>query len=407
MAAAPLALTLVPGDAAQSGGTFPPNRAVVVGTGPLCDVRSTHPSLSQRHAVLVCQSDGRWWVYDLRSRQGVRVNGRRTVGRRLREADQVQFGDLSWQVGLTPVEPRRKNRLRKAAFGDLVLTTKLHDGRSGKLYRAKWKNRFDVVLRIFPAAFGLDEGLVRRLKERIPQAARVRHENILRLYRAGRYADGKKHERWFLVAEHMAGGSLRDRLEGRGGPLPVSEVVRLALDIGSGLWAAAAAGLRHRNINPACILFDEEGRAKLGDFLYSQSESNDPSHDITRGERPADALLYRPPEQIRGQGDLPASSDLYGLAACMYEALTLRPPFESTHRTILVLAQAIREDCARLPADAQPGRAAAAGRSDHGRARQIPGRPSGRRGRVPPSAGEGGGAAWRGVVSPTRQQGLS
>lgn len=345
-------LTLLPRIAGQPGGTFPPSRPVVAGTHSSCELFSDHATLSQRHALFACQSDGRWWVYDLHSRRGVMVNGRRVPCQVLDNGDRVELGDLVWRVELPPRGGKKKASANDPLqeFSDLKL---LHKGENGKLYRAVWNRKGrEVALRIFPASFASDRSAVRRLKERLPLAGRIHHDNAVRLYRGGRFRDKKGLKRWFLVTEYMIGGSLRDRLAKRTESLPISDVIRLALEIGNALLAAEEVGLRHRNVNPSCIFFDEDGRSKLGDFLHARPES-EPDVDVTKCEVSKVEMVYRPPEQIRGTSELTPSADLYSLAACLYEASTLRPPF-GVDRSVVEVVQSIREERPASPLEFNP-----------------------------------------------------
>jgi serine/threonine-protein kinase len=78
----------------------------------------------------------------------------------------------------------------------------------------------------------------------------------------------------------------------------------------------------HRNITPSCILFDREGKAKLGGLCLQPNNETGPSFpSLVSG-----GLHYQAPEQFLGTAELTPGCDIYGLAACLYEALTGQPP---------------------------------------------------------------------------------
>jgi len=131
--------------------------------------------------------------------------------------------------------------------------------------------------------------------------------------------------------EYLVGGSLRDRLAGRDQPMTSEEVVRFALDVAAALKAAADQQLLHRNINPSCILFAADDTAKLGDFVLMRGEVVDSIQQITQAGSPPGEHVYQPPELVEGQTALTPACDIYSLAAAMYEALTLQPPFAKEH----------------------------------------------------------------------------
>ena len=121
--------------------------------------------------------------------------------------------------------------------------------------------------------------------------------------------------------------SLRDRLL-RGVPLPVEEAVQIAVQILSGLGAAHAHGVVHRDVKPENILLDDNGVAKLTDFgiarrITIQRASGGPT--LAGTGLPVGTPQYMAPEQLRGE-DLDQRADIYALGSVLYEMLTGLPP---------------------------------------------------------------------------------
>jgi serine/threonine protein kinase len=292
---------------------FAPAQPVVVGRGGDCGLRLKGATVAGKHALL-CEAAGHWWVHDLGSRTGTWVNGKRTTRARLRDGDEVSFGDERCRVRLGV--PR--------VVGGFELTGALHQGAHGKLFRARWvkKDGRTAALRVLPRTFKLDEERLKRFVRGLPEAARISHPNVVQLYRGGslRKQDGHL---WFLAMEYLPGGSLRDRL--RAGPRPAAEVIRCGLEIASALKMAARRNLTHGSINPSCILFDAAGSAKLGDFSLLGGVASALQELTQATQAPADRV-YQAPEQVLG-GDLGPACDLYSLVATLYEAATGQPPF--------------------------------------------------------------------------------
>ena len=126
--------------------------------------------------------------------------------------------------------------------------------------------------------------------------------------------------------EYVSGGSLRDRIA-RAGGVTGAETFAYAHDVLQGLAAIAGQHLLHRNLTPSCILFDNEGRAKIGDFVMMRGDHVDSFQHITRTDSRPTHHKYQAPEQVRGERELTPSCDLYSLAAIMYETLTGQPLF--------------------------------------------------------------------------------
>src|SRR5690606_24135559 len=73
----------------------------------------------------------------------------------------------------------------------------------------------------------------------------------------------------FLVMEHMAGGTLHERLFGPDdAPLayPPPQTWQLARAVLAALEAVHRRGVVHRDLKPANIFFADAGTVKLGDF---------------------------------------------------------------------------------------------------------------------------------------------
>lgn len=76
---------------------------VVIGRVAEVDVQINNASVSRKHAELYCDRWGRWWVRDLGSSNGTRVNGFRTSERMLELADCIELGKC--KLTLTMPDP--------------------------------------------------------------------------------------------------------------------------------------------------------------------------------------------------------------------------------------------------------------------------------------------------------------
>src|SRR3989304_2721205 len=90
-------------------------------------------------------------------------------------------------------------------------------------------------------------------------AARPRDDGILRIYDVGE-VKGQP----YIAMEYLPGGALSARLTGE--PLPFDAALTILEQIADALDYAHKRDLVHRDVKPANILFDDEGRAGLVDF---------------------------------------------------------------------------------------------------------------------------------------------
>ena len=147
--------------------------------------------------------------------------------------------------------------------------------------------------------------------------AAINHPNIVQVYDYGRAKDGP-----FLIMEYVDGSSLLDRCHA--GALPLKEAVDLACQLCDGLAKAHDLGIVHRDIKPANVLLTKDGLPKLTDFGLAKAEAAD--HQMTMTGAVLGTPDFMPPEQRRDAALVDARSDLWSLAATLYQMVTGRSP---------------------------------------------------------------------------------
>jgi tetratricopeptide (TPR) repeat protein len=118
------------------------------------------------------------------------------------------------------------------------------------------------------------------------------------------------------------------------------------------LHAAHELGVIHRDIKPANVMITPEGEPVLLDLGLARDESSD-HHTLTKTGDVFGTPAYMSPEQLTGQRiRADRRTDVYALGATLYEALTLRRPFEAPTREALY--QAILTEPPRDPRRINP-----------------------------------------------------
>lgn len=115
------------------------------------------------------------------------------------------------------------------------------------------------------------------------------------------------------------------------GPRYWESVARIGLQAADALQYAHGRGTLHRDIKPANLLVDLQGVAWIADFGLAKALEHD---DASQTGTIAGTLRYMAPERFHGEAD--ARSDVYSLGLSLYEMLTLRPAYESSHPSALV-----------------------------------------------------------------------
>jgi serine/threonine protein kinase len=147
--------------------------------------------------------------------------------------------------------------------------------------------------------------------------AALNHPNVVQIYDYGRAKDGP-----FLIMEYVDGSSLLDRC--RDGALPLDAAVDLACQLCDGLAKAHDLGIVHRDIKPANVLLTKDGLPKLTDFGLAKAEAAD--HQMTMTGAVLGTPDFMPPEQRRDAAEVDHRSDLWSLAATVYQMVTGRSP---------------------------------------------------------------------------------
>jgi serine/threonine-protein kinase len=271
-------------------------------------------------------------------------------------------------------EPAERSSVHNALGGEVLFgryRTEEQIARTptARVYRARDLVTSELVaVKLFAASTLRDAGrdALRRFEREAVVLGKLRHPAIVPL--AAFVPDGPA-----VVLAWMAGGSLADRLAT--GVLSPARSVEVASAVLTALSEAHRRGILHRDIKPANVLFDEAEAAYLADF--GTAHVSDAAVTVTAGI--IGTLAYMAPEQRRGQ---PAnvSSDVYGVGALLWHALTGAPPdaklpflsseLDERHRAIahrLVGSEAERPDNAdaarallasvRWPTEVPPTRA--------------------------------------------------
>jgi eukaryotic-like serine/threonine-protein kinase len=169
-----------------------------------------------------------------------------------------------------------------------------------------------------------------RFEREARAVASLAHPNVMQLYDYG-----EDNGRPYMVLEFVPGGTLEERLAATNGkPLPDDESQAIAAGVAAGLAHAHARGVVHRDLKPANVLFDDEGRPKLGDFGIARMAAREGT--LTEAGTVLGTAAYISPEQAAGAPATPAS-DVYSFGVILYRMLTGRLPFESSDPLELVM----------------------------------------------------------------------
>jgi len=149
--------------------------------------------------------------------------------------------------------------------------------------------------------------------------ARIEHPNVVRIFDLG-VAD----DHAFIAMEYLARGRLSDRLAEA---LPVDVAIDHLRQIAGALDAVHAAGILHRDLKLANIMFREDNSIALIDFRLAKSMQLEAA--LTGQGQIFGTPYYMSPEQGHAEAT-DERADLYSLGCVFYEMLTGQHPYTAS-----------------------------------------------------------------------------
>jgi len=142
------------------------------------------------------------------------------------------------------------------------------------------------------------------------------HPSILTVYQASVSSDGRP----YLVMEFCS-SRLSDRY--RRERIPVPEILRIAVKIGSAIETAHRAGVLHRDIKPSNILLTAYGHPVLSDFGIASTLG-----EAENQEAVGMSIPWSAPEVLDDETPGTIESEVWSFSATVYTLLAGRSPFE-------------------------------------------------------------------------------
>ena len=213
-------------------------------------------------------------------------------------------------------------------LGRYEIRSKIGAGGMGDVYLAQ-DTELDrtVAVKILPDDVTGDEQRLHRFTQEARAVSALNHPNILTIFEIGSSENIR-----FIATEYIDGQTLRRSIESG---LNLIEIIEIAIQAGSALAAAHAAGIIHRDIKPDNIMVRRDGYIKLLDFglaklIVSNSSADAEAETLAMINTSAGAVIgtakYMSPEQAKGIA-VDRRTDLWSLGAVIYEMITRNEPF--------------------------------------------------------------------------------
>ena len=207
-----------------------------------------------------------------------------------------------------------------------AVLSKIGAGGMADVYKGRDQmlNRY-VAIKVLKKQYKEDENFVRKFRSEAQAAAGLIHPNIVNVYDVGEDRGLN-----YMVMELVEGITLKEYIE-RKGRLSHKETISIAIQMCSGIGAAHASGIIHRDIKPQNIIISKDGKVKVTDFGIARAASSNTISSNVMG-----SVHYTSPEQARG-GIVDEKSDIYSAGITMYEMITGHVPFDGDSTVTVAL----------------------------------------------------------------------
>lgn len=207
---------------------------------------------------------------------------------------------------MTAVNPYQRGEI--IGQGGMGTVYRGHDSRTGKPVALKF---------LLPDLAANNPDAVERFRREGEALRQANHPNIVQFHDICDIAGQQ-----CIVTEYVSGGSVADLINAAA-PLPVEQVLQIALELADALTRAHHLNIIHRDIKPDNILLADDGTTRLTDFGLARLTE---AASLTSEEMVVGTLAYLSPEAIDSD-TVDERTDIWSFGVTLFEMLTGVQPF--------------------------------------------------------------------------------
>jgi len=230
-------------------------------------------------------------------------------------------------------------------LGPYELLGQVGAGGMGEVYKAR-DTRLErtVAVKVLPQHLSASPEVRQRFEREAKTVSQLSHPHICALYDVGREGETE-----YLVMEYLEGETLSARLAG--GSLPLSQTLKIGVEIADALDKAHRQGIVHRDLKPGNVMLTKTG-VKLLDFglAKAMAPSASPSsgatslptvmgaatgENLTQEGTILGTFQYMAPEQLEGK-EADGRTDIFAFGCVLYEMATGRKAFAGSSQASLI-----------------------------------------------------------------------
>jgi serine/threonine-protein kinase len=232
-------------------------------------------------------------------------------------------------------------------IGKYEIVDVLGRGGMGVVYRGIDKHiGREVAIKTLTEGFAGDPTMLERFYEEGRRTGRLNHPNIVTVYDLG-----DDNGTPYIVMECVAGETLEAILRS-GRTLPLADALQIVVEVCTALGYAHLNKVIHRDVKPANVFVQPDGKTKLLDFGIARLEKREKDQNLTRTGHLIGTVAYMAPERLRGD-PLDGRSDLFSAGVMLYQVVAGQRPFDGPDNILMqrILSEpapplrSVRPDC--------------------------------------------------------------
>jgi serine/threonine-protein kinase len=265
--------------------------------------------------------------------------------------DEIAFCGNDGNVTIEVQAPGEEDRRLGTTFGGYIVAARVADGAMGRVYEGRHaESRDRVAIKVLHEDVARDPIAVERFKREFETAKELDHPNIVKVIELGETGDGS----WFLTMEYLEGEELGQLLR-REGAIPKHRFLRILSQLALALDHAHGWGVIHRDLKPDNVFLCRSANGddvRVLDFgsVKLQMETGP---KLTAFGTTLGSPYYMSPEQAMGKLDVDQRTDIFAVAAILFETVTGRIAFEGS--TVAEILMKIVNGTAPMIAEVKQG----------------------------------------------------
>ncbi len=265
--------------------------------------------------------------------------------------DAVFFCGQDGIITIQVQDPSDTDQRLGTTLGGYMVVARVADGAMGRVYEGRHpETKARVAIKVLHPDVAKDHVAVERFKREYQAANEFDNPYIVKVLEFGETGDGS----WFLTMEYLLGEELGELLR-REGAIGRERVVRVLTQTAIALDYAHSFGVIHRDLKPDNIFLcdgDDGVEVRLLDF-GSVKLQMEMGPKLTAFGTTLGSPYYMSPEQAMGKLDVDQRTDIFAVAAILFEMCTGRIAFEGS--SVAEILMKIVNGTPPLASETRPG----------------------------------------------------